>query len=385
MTIIAGLLVLEMLCVNTYATYSCSSRKWPSLRNILSVIAVSALITALAGYLYLKIAIPGAASANGKGLFMLLGFLYVIPLKFLFNQSVKQTMIIMSSAWIYTMFIFAVSVQIANLIPSAPILLSAFIAQTLLYVVTLPGYIKFVNRVFIYIFRNIEEPMQNPLLVVSLSWFFIIFLLNYAFVEGATPALKFMILLFIIVNVYLSYKMVYKLVYVHHRAATLTTITKTDALTQLKNREGLTEDVQHKLDNNIPFALIFMDLDDFKAVNDTYGHSAGDLYLIEFSKNVTAHLRRHDILYRLHGDEFIILTELHGIEDFSRELSALTFVIEPGGIPFKGMSSGYSSFPADGNRLSELLYLADLKMYQAKKEQHLTLGLRAGNPLTQGE
>ncbi len=373
MGFIAGLLVLEMLCINTYATYSCSSRKWPSLRTVVSVIAVTAVITALVGWFYLESATLGAETANGKGLFMLLGFLYVIPLKYLFKQSIKQTMIIMSSAWVYTMFVFAVSVQIAYLIPTSPILLSAVTAQSVIYVLTLPSYIKFVNRVFIYIFRNIEKSMLDPLLAVSLSWFFIIFLLNYAFVEGATPLLKFLVLLLIIVNVYISYKMLFKLVYVHNKAETLTTITKTDALTQLKNREGLNEDVQHKIDTNTPFALIFIDLDDFKAVNDSYGHAAGDAYLIEFSKKATANLRMNDSLYRLHGDEFIILTDMHVTEGLCGNLAELHFVVEPGDIEFKGMSSGHSSFPADGNKLSELLYLADLRMYQAKKQQHRLL------------
>lgn len=370
MTYIAGLIILEMLCINTYATYSCSSRKWPSLRTALSALAVTSAITFLVGYFYLKTATPGAGAANGKGLFMLFGFLYVIPLKYVFNQSIKQTMIIMSSAWIYTMFVFAVSVQIASLIPTAPILLSAFIAQSVLYAITIPGYIKFVNRVFIYIFRNIEESMLNPFLAVSLSWFFIVFLLNYAFVEGATTALKLLILLFIIVNVYLSYRMLFKLVYVHNRAEILTTITKTDALTQLKNREALNEDVQEKIDNNSPFGLVFIDLDDFKAVNDSYGHAAGDAYLIAFSRKVAEYLRGSDVLYRLHGDEFIIFTDLHEMEDFTERLSQLRFVIEFDNMTFKGLSSGYSSFPADGSKLSDLLYVADLRMYQAKKQQH---------------
>lgn len=375
MTFIAVLLVLEMLCINTYATYSCSSRKWPSIRTMLSVIAVTAVITVLVGYFYLKTAVLGAGSANGKGLFMLLGFLYVIPLKYLFKQSIRQTMIIMSSSWIYTMCAFAVSVQVAYLIPSFPILLSAFVAQSIIYMVTLPSYIKFVNRVFIYIFRNIEEPMLNPLLAVSLSWFFMVFLLNYAFVEGATPPLKFLILLCIIGNVNLSYRMLFKLVYTHNQAETLTTITKTDALTQLKNREGLTEDVQQKIDSNIPFALVFIDLDDFKAVNDTYGHAVGDAYLIAFSRRLTANLRMNDILYRLHGDEFIILTGMQGVEAFCSQLAHLSFATEPGDVPFKGMSYGYASFPADGSKLSELLYKADLRMYQAKKQQYRGLNL----------
>jgi diguanylate cyclase (GGDEF)-like protein len=163
--------------------------------------------------------------------------------------------------------------------------------------------------------------------------------------------------------------MLYNFVYTNNRAETLSQITKIDALTNLKNREGLYEDVLVKTDNNIPFAIIFIDLDDFKSINDNYGHAIGDTYLIEFAKTVTDLLTKKDSIYRLHGDEFIILTEISELESLCSRIQELNFVLVPNNVTFIGLSLGCATFPADGDKLKDLMYLADLRMYQVKKEK----------------
>ncbi|MGB4659475.1 MAG: GGDEF domain-containing protein [Mobilitalea sp.] len=163
--------------------------------------------------------------------------------------------------------------------------------------------------------------------------------------------------------------MLYNFVYTNNRAETLSQITKIDTLTNLKNREGLYEDVLAKTDNNIPFAIIFIDLDDFKSINDNYGHQMGDTYLIEFAKAVTNLLTKNDIFYRLHGDEFVILTEISELEILSSRIKELNFTIVPNNVAFIGLSLGSATFPADGDKLKDLMYLADLRMYQVKKEK----------------
>ena len=332
-----------------------------------SVCVFTAAYSALLIFVYLQN--PTAVSFTGKGIFMLYGFLYVIPLKFMFDQSLKHTIIIMSSSWIYTMFAFSFAARIGYLFPFDQLTLSTAVVQTLFFAITLPFYIRFVKKTFIYILRHIEKHMINSFLAISLSWFFIIFFVNYGFVEGFSSQLKFLMLFIIIGNAISSYKMLYKLVSINNKAVTLGKITKIDTLTQLKNRESLYEDALQKIDTTISFTIVFVDLDDFKSVNDFFGHAAGDAYLIEFANTVKRVLKIKDGFYRLHGDEFVFLVDDLKAEAFCNELKDLKFVNESEGIEFRGLSLGYSSFPADGNTLSDLLHLADLRMYQVKKGQ----------------
>jgi len=362
------IIVFEILCINTYTTYSCSKKKTSPFGSAFSVYVFTAAYSVLLIFIYLQI--PMVVSFTGKGIFMLYGFIYVIPLKFMFDQSLKHTIIIMSSSWIYTMFAYSFAVRAGYLFPLDQLALSIAIVQTLFFAITLPAYIKFIKKTFIYILMYIEKQMLNSLLVISLSWFFIIFLLNYGFVEGFSSQLKFIMLFVILGNAILSYKMLNNLVSINNKAVTLSKITKIDALTQLKNRESLYEDVLQKLGATTPFTIVFVDLDDFKSVNDCLGHAAGDAYLIEFANTVNQVLKIKDRFYRLHGDEFVFLVDELKAEAFCNKLKDLKFVNKPEGLAFRGLSLGFSSFPADGNTLSDLLHLADLRMYQVKKGQH---------------
>jgi len=361
------IILLEMLSINTYTTYLCSKKKMSAMKTLLLMSIFTIIFSGLLYLIFLKL--PIALDFNGKGIFFLCGFLYSLPLNYLFDQSFKHTIIIMSSSWIYTVFAFSFSVRVGYLFPFEWFGLSVAIVQTLFYLITLPHYLKFVTKLFIYILHNIEQRMINSLLLISLSWFFIIFFLNYIFVEGNSNYLKFIMLFIIMVNVILSYKMVYKLVTINNKAETLSQISKIDALTQLKNREGLYEDALEKIDSETPFSLVFLDLDDFKSINDCYGHAVGDAYLIAFAKAVTEYLKTNESFYRLHGDEFVILSKSLEIDTFCRQMEKLNFSDTFEGFDFKGLSFGYASFPADGYKLNELLHLADLKMYEIKNRK----------------
>lgn len=121
-------------------------------------------------------------------------------------------------------------------------------------------------------------------------------------------------------------------------------------------------------------AVMFLDLDHFKAVNDTCGHATGDELLVQFTRRVQECLREDDTLARLGGDEFIVLLpEVDTLDDvhrISRRLLART------GTPFRindrdihlGMSVGISMYPADGTTVEELLNRADVAMYHSKRD-----------------
>jgi diguanylate cyclase (GGDEF)-like protein len=358
--------ILEVLCVNTYTTYRCSKKRRSKAASLLSLSGVTILVTgALLPVLSL---LPGID--NGSGLFMLSGFIYVIPLYFLFDQPLKHLLIIKSSSWIYTMFAYSFSFRAGSLYPTENIGLAVIIVQSVFLVVTLPYYIRLVNNIFVNILKNINDKTLDSLLAISLSWFFILFLANLIFAEGNPRPYDIVLLFVIIINAILTYKLCYKLVSVNIRAKELSQITKIDALTQLKNREGFYEDVHQKMNGNQHFSVIFVDLDDFKTINDRYGHEAGDLYLLEFVKAVKEIMQDGNGFYRLHGDEFVCLVDNLETETFCKMLEKLKFANNQYGLIFRGLSLGCSAYPTDSSNLSKLLYLADLRMYQRKKEKH---------------
>src|ERR1035437_7292636 len=153
-----------------------------------------------------------------------------------------------------------------------------------------------------------------------------------------------------------------------------------DSLTGLVNRRALYTDGQARL-ANAPHrrrALLLLDLDRFKEVNDSLGHHAGDQLLVEVGARLRGQLRGGDLLARLGGDEFAILLEDAGYEEAAsvaenlRARLAVPFTT-PAGSSAKGtitlhssVSIGIARFPDDGPDLSSLLRKADIAMYEAK-------------------
>lgn len=149
-----------------------------------------------------------------------------------------------------------------------------------------------------------------------------------------------------------------------------------DALTGLPNRTLLQDRLSRAIAlanrNKRHVAVLMLDLDRFKDVNDTLGHYIGDRLLEAVAKRLEGCLRESDIVARLGGDEFVIgLPEVHGDEDIERVaqkvLSALAERLEIEGHDLKiGCSIGISQYPADGENAEVLLQNADSAMYRAK-------------------
>jgi diguanylate cyclase (GGDEF)-like protein len=151
-----------------------------------------------------------------------------------------------------------------------------------------------------------------------------------------------------------------------------------DALTGLFNRSRFQEELERALDYADRFeqqgALMFIDLDQFKYINDTMGHQAGDEYLVAIAQSLACSIRKVDILGRLGGDEFgIILPNTSRIEaeDVARILLKKLIVSNE---EFTGMdtpvtaSIGIVIFPEHGSVPGNLLAMADAAMYSAKDE-----------------
>lgn len=113
-------------------------------------------------------------------------------------------------------------------------------------------------------------------------------------------------------------------------------------------------------------ALLMMDLDNFKCINDTYGHLVGDQVLLSVAKELKGLFRSTDIVGRFGGDEFLVL--MQNVKSREAILSKLELVIRPSGIPYPVTKSvGVAFYPDDGENLDLLLERADKALYQAKK------------------
>ena len=149
-----------------------------------------------------------------------------------------------------------------------------------------------------------------------------------------------------------------------------------DTLTLLPNRflalDRLSQMLSEAERTNEKTAVLFLDLDDFKKVNDSLGHEVGDKLLVESAMRLSKIVRKEDTIGRLGGDEFILL--LRGLTDEKNALSIVEHLLECFRNPFNidgrelilTLSIGIAMFPENGKDTSELLRNADTAMYKAK-------------------
>ncbi|OCT32848.1 diguanylate cyclase domain-containing protein [Pseudomonas putida] len=153
-----------------------------------------------------------------------------------------------------------------------------------------------------------------------------------------------------------------------------------DSLTGLPNRaffEGrLNRCLRNAARQQDHLALLFLDSDHFKQINDNLGHAVGDEVLINIASRVRAQLREHDLVARLGGDEFaVLLTPLHSREDAQRIAEKivasmrLPILLDDGQRVSTSLSVGIAYYPDDGQDSASLLNAADAAMYQAKRNR----------------
>jgi diguanylate cyclase (GGDEF)-like protein/PAS domain S-box-containing protein len=150
-----------------------------------------------------------------------------------------------------------------------------------------------------------------------------------------------------------------------------------DALTVLPNRQmfmdRLAQDIKISNRSEKPLALIFLDLDRFKEVNDTLGHKVGDELLCEAAKRLVICLRESDTVVRLGGDEFVvILAELEDIQVIERVAKKILaqlsqFFLLANEQVFISASLGIAIYPDDSYEINELIKYADQAMYISKQ------------------
>lgn len=164
-----------------------------------------------------------------------------------------------------------------------------------------------------------------------------------------------------------------------------------DPLTGLFNRRYLHETLERELSraarSNAPLSLIMMDIDHFKAVNDTYGHKAGDLMLQALSRTLVDRVRKEDIPCRYGGEEFLIVLPGMSLEDAQRRAEEFRLMFQKMNIPFGSrhlqatLSAGVACYPQHGEDSDTLLRLVDEALYSAKNAGRNQVQLSKGETL----
>jgi diguanylate cyclase (GGDEF)-like protein len=162
----------------------------------------------------------------------------------------------------------------------------------------------------------------------------------------------------------------------HSKQSELAHLASHDVLTGLPNRllfmQKLESAIVHATRHREGLAVLFVDLDRFKQINDQFGHSVGDKVLVAVASRLKDVLNAGDVVARLGGDEFIVLIEGARVEDetpaiAARIMDALNETLTIDGDSMTvGASIGISEFPHDSGNAEELLLNADAAMYAAK-------------------
>ncbi|MFT3847612.1 MAG: diguanylate cyclase [Propionivibrio sp.] len=157
---------------------------------------------------------------------------------------------------------------------------------------------------------------------------------------------------------------------------------RTDRLTGVFNRDYLLNQVRRIRESERkqgrgthPFALMFIDLDDFKEINDQLGHDCGDTVLVEIASRLRSGVRASDVVVRYGGDEFVILLidmatadDLHAAEEKIRAIVEAPMALGAGTVGI-GISIGWSLYPTEGEDIDALIKTADTRMFEDKRRR----------------
>jgi len=164
-----------------------------------------------------------------------------------------------------------------------------------------------------------------------------------------------------------------------------------DSLTGLPNRRLLFELMGKAVETarraGGKIGVVFIDLDDFKPINDHFGHAAGDSALIAMSERIRSLVRASDIVARIGGDEFVaVITNVNTTEDIERVARKVMDecrmpLVFAGKSCQLGMSMGISVFPDDGDLIEELVNKADSAMYKVKHMDKNSFAFSSNRPV----
>lgn len=156
----------------------------------------------------------------------------------------------------------------------------------------------------------------------------------------------------------------------HSKIAELTEQLNLDSLTGIPNRRRMDQTLHELIVNKVPHAIILIDLDDFKSINDTYGHTVGDEVLKAFANNMQSIVDEQGLCFRYGGEEFMVILPSRNIDDaiqLAEKLRIKQAIQETAcGRPVT-MSAGITAFTPNIQSPNQLIEIADHALYKAKQ------------------
>lgn len=153
-----------------------------------------------------------------------------------------------------------------------------------------------------------------------------------------------------------------------------------DDLTKLQNQRMLIQTLNNLMDKKMPFELFYLDFDDFKNINDTYGHDCGDLFLIESANRLMGTFEKEASIYRIGGDEFAMLIDQSMSDESRRRIveRVIDVFLKPfeiaGNTLVVTVSIGSAHYPEEAHTLDQIIRIADQSMYRMKNNHKKSQG-----------
>lgn len=359
--IFSYIIALEMVIVSLCIVNTCLHKLYKAINVYLLLMVLSAIAVTISVNL-----IQMTGFKIESSLFILSCLILLYPAFFLYKEPYSIFLTVLSAAGVYTMLVFSMSVHIGALLPGpSPLMILA--VQSFIHAICIYWIYRFLKNRSFYLPNHISCKIHGYFHWVNIFWLLLIVVLNLAFHYTENEWLPAAALLILSVNLFFSYVFLYYLLKNDKDMHYLKKAIYLDEMTGLCNRSRMFLDAAEKIKDKIPFYLFYIDLNDFKSVNDSHGHLAGDNYLCRVSGVARRIIGDQGKLYRMSGDEFICIYIGTDVMRCLTQLNEYPWDEQFHDMEFLGFSLGYSKYPDDSEELDDLIYIADSRMYQQKR------------------
>lgn len=359
------LIIYELIFVEQFMIIYSLKKKY----KLWKIIFINAIIVLFITFLMIFFISKTEGFGDGGGKFLIFGLLFLIPGFLCYKGSNLQKLIINFSSFSYGIGLYVLSIRIGYICPEKYFYLAVFLCQSILNILTIRFVLKFCKFKLVPTLNNLSKKLKNLLVQFCIVSFLLIIFINSLMTRKTSDFQKIIVVVFLIYYTYITYNVIINYNNESNKNLKLTEMVFTNRTTNLANNVKFNIDIDNLLKNTEQFYLVYIDLDNFKSINDTYGHVIGDEYLLEFGKVLTTLEDDKTKCYHLSGDEFCILTtsSKNKVNEFRKKIEISSLC----NIDFLGFSYGISVFPEDGNIAKEIIAQADKKMYLEKLEKRI--------------